>query len=113
MSSFNESLIHYRTLLLAQQQGTLQLSNDNLDTGALTGAGAYRLTDESYAKLLDKTSGRAVSEALRRDLLSYYADLEKPFATKQNSKAWHKVVKELEALKSMSQAETTQGSCRE
>jgi hypothetical protein len=113
MSSFNESLIHYRTLLLAQQQRTLQLPNDNLDTGAITGAGAYRLTDESYAKLLDKTSGRAVGEALRRDLLSYYADLEKPFATKQNSKAWHKLIKELDALNSMPQAETTQGSCRE
>jgi hypothetical protein len=113
MSSFNESLIHYRTLLLAQQQRTLQLPNDNLDTGAITGAGAYRLTDESYAKLLDKTSGRAVGEALRRDLLSYYADLEKPFATKQNSKAWHKLIKELDSLNSMPQAETTQGSCRE
>jgi hypothetical protein len=113
MSSFNEALIHYRTLLLAQQQHTLQLPNDNLDTGAFTGAGAYRLTDESYAKLLDKTSRRAVSEALRRDLLSYYADLEKPFATKQNSKAWHKLIKELDAMKSMPQAETNQGSCRD
>jgi hypothetical protein len=113
MSSFNEALIHYRTLLLAQQERTLQLPNDNLDTGELTGAGAYRLTDESYAKLLDKTTGRAVSEALRRDLLSYYADLEKPFATKHNSKAWHKLIKELDALRSMPQAETNQGSCRD
>jgi hypothetical protein len=113
MSSFNEALIHYRTLLLAQQERTLQLPNDNLDTGAHTGAGAYRLTDESYAKLLDKTSGRAVSGALRRDLLSYYADLKKPFATKQNSKAWHKLIKELDTLKSIPQAETNRDSCRD
>jgi hypothetical protein len=100
MNSFNETLEHYRTLLLAQQEHRLQLPNNNLDTGAVTGAAAYRLADETYAKLLDKTSGKPVSEAMRRDLLFYYADLEKPFATKQNSKAWHKLIKELATLRS-------------
>ena len=100
MNSFNKTLIHYRALLLAQKEHRLQLPNDNLDTGDVTGAAAYRLADNTYAKLLDKTSGKSVSEALRQDLLSYYADLGKPFATKQNSKAWHKLVKELDTLKS-------------
>jgi hypothetical protein len=100
MNSFNETLAHYRALLLAQQEHRLQLPNENLDTGAVTGAAAYRLTDETYAKLLDKTSGKRVSDALRTDLLSYYADLEKPFATKRNSKAWHELIKELDTLKS-------------
>jgi hypothetical protein len=50
--------------------------------------------------LLDKTSGKPVSDALRRDLLSYYADLQKPFATKRNPKAWHELIKELNTLKS-------------
>ena len=100
MSSFNKALVHYRALLLAQQERRLQLPNDNLDTGAVTVAAAYRLTDETYAKLLDKTSGKPVPEALRRDLLSYYADLEKSFANKQNSKAWHRLIKELDTLKS-------------
>ena len=100
MNSFNEALAHYRALLLAQQEHRLLLPNDNLDTGAVTGAAAYRLTDETYAKLLDKTSGKPVSEALRRDLLSYYADLEKPFATKRNSNAWNELLKELAILKS-------------
>src|SRR5258708_33016397 len=92
MNSFNKTLCHYRALLLAQREHRLQLPNDNLDTGAVTGAAAYRLTDETYAKLLDKTSGKPVPEALRRDLLSYYADLDKPFANTQNSKAWHKLI---------------------
>jgi len=100
MNSFNKTLDHYRALLLAQREDRLQLPNDNLDTGAVTGAAAYRLTDETYAKLLDKTSGKPVSEALRRDLLSYYADLEKPFATKRNSNAWNELLKELAILKS-------------
>ena len=111
MSSFNKTLVHYRMLLLAQQQHQLQLPNDNLDTGAVTGAATYRLADETYANLLNKTSGKPVSDALRQDLLSYYTDLERPFATKRNSKAWHELIKELDALKSMSQAETNQDSC--
>ncbi len=100
MSSFNESLDHYRVLLFAEQEGKLQLLNDNLDTGAVTGAATYRLADEAYAKLLDKTSGKPVLDSLRLDLLSYYADLQKPFATKRNSKAWHDLIKELDTLKS-------------
>jgi hypothetical protein len=100
MNSFNQALDHYRVLLLAQQERRLHLPNENLDTGAVTGAATYRLADQTYAKLLDKTSGKPVSDALRRDLLSYYADLEKPFATKRNSKAWHELLKELDTLKS-------------
>jgi hypothetical protein len=99
MNSFNETLDRYRALLLAQQEGQLQLPNDNLDTGALTGAATYGLMDEAYAELLDKTSGKPLSDALREDLLSYYADLDKPFATKQNSKAWQNLIKELDTLK--------------
>ena len=70
MSSFNETLILYRALLLAEQRRRLQLANYNLDTGAVTRSPAYRLTDETYAKLLDKTSGTPVPEVLRRDPLS-------------------------------------------
>ena len=100
MNSFNETLEHYRALLLAQQEHRLQLPNDNLDTGADTGGAEYRLADQTYAKLLRETSGKPVSEALRRDILSYYADLEKPFATKGNLKAWHELIGELDTLKS-------------
>jgi hypothetical protein len=106
MNSFNETLDHYRALLAAQQEGRLQLPNDNLDTGAVTGAASYRLTDDTYAKLLKNTSGRPISNALRQEFLSYYADLEKPFATKRNSKAWQDVLKELNTLKSTSVAVT-------
>jgi zinc dependent phospholipase C len=100
MNSFNETLDRYRLLLFAQQEGQLQLPNDNLDTGTLTGAADYRLTDETYAKLLQETRGKPVSNGLRQEFLSYYADLAKPFATKGNSKAWQELIKELEALKS-------------
>lgn len=101
MSSVNDTLEHYRALLLAQREDRLKLPNDNLDTGSITTAASYRLTDETYARLLAKTSGKPVSNALRLDLLLYYADLEKPFATKRNSKAWHDLINDLNTLKSM------------
>jgi hypothetical protein len=99
MSSFNETLDHYRALLLAQHEDRLRLPNDNLDTGAITGGATYGLTDRTYAELLNKTSGKPISDALRQDILFYYADLEKPFATKQNPKAWQDLIKNLNTLK--------------
>jgi hypothetical protein len=100
MQSFNQTLDDYRALLSAQQNGRLQLPNDNLDTGTLTGAAVYQLTDETYAKLLNETNGKRISDALRLDLLDYYSDLNKPFATKRSSKAWHELLQELDTLRS-------------
>ena len=101
MHSFNETLDHYRLLLIAQQEGTLRLPNENLDTGGLTDPAVYRLADETYANLLSKTSGKPISDALRRDILAYYADPEKGFATKKDPEAWQKVLRELDRLKAM------------
>jgi len=101
MRSFNETLDHYRLLLLLQQEGRLQLPNENLDTGGLSGPAVYRLSDETYANLLGRTSGEPVSDSLRRDILGYYADLGKEFATKKDPQAWAKVLTELDSLKSM------------
>ena len=44
-------------------------------------------------------SGKPVSEPLRADILSYYADLGRDFATKKDPKAWQKVLSDLEKLK--------------
>jgi hypothetical protein len=101
MNSFNITLERYRAQLLAQQEGRLQLPNDNLDTGEATVPASYRLADDTYAKLLKKISGQAISDELRQELLYYYADLEKPFATKRNPKAWRELVRELNTLKSV------------
>jgi hypothetical protein len=109
MHSFNETLDQYRLLLVAQQEGTLRLPNDNLDTGGLTGPAVYRLTDETYAALLGKTSGKPISDALLRDILAYYADLEKGFATKKDPEAWQKVLRQLDRLKTMPTAGGAKG----
>jgi hypothetical protein len=101
MHSVNESLDQYRSLLIAQGEGRLQLSNDNLDTGGLTDPAVYRLADETYANLLGMTNGKPISDALRRDILGYYADPDRGFATKKDPAAWKTVLSELDRLKAM------------
>jgi hypothetical protein len=99
MHSFNETLAHYQKLLVAQGEGRLLLENDNLDTGGITEAGVYRPADKSYAMLLGKLDGKPVSDDLRRNILEYYADLQKPFVTKKNPREWKNVLRELDNLK--------------
>jgi hypothetical protein len=99
MHSFNETLSLYRGLLVAQKEGHLQLPNENFDTGELTEPTAYSLTDKTYAKLLDKVSGKPISEALRSNTLAFYADLGAPYATKKDPRAWQHVLDELSKLR--------------
>jgi len=99
MHSFNETLALYQKLLVAQGEGRLELPNDNLDTGEITEAGVYRPADKSYATLLTKLDGKPVSDDLRRNILQFYADLEKPFVTKKNPREWKNVLRELDTLK--------------
>ncbi len=99
MHSFNETLNDYRGLLVAQQEGRLQLPNENFDTGELTEPAAYPFADQTYAKLLHKVSGKPISDALRNDILAYYAKLDAPFATKKDPTAWQTVLDELGKLK--------------
>lgn len=103
MDSINQAFDHYRALLVAERNGKLQLPNENLDTGTVTGASTYRLMDKTYAQLLEKTSGKPIPDALRDDLLSYYADLDKPFATKRDSKRWQELLRDLDRLTAQKQ----------
>jgi hypothetical protein len=99
MHSFNETLALYEQLLVAQREGTLILLNKNFDTGESTEAGAYHLTDKTYAELLGKLNGKPTSSALRKNILDFYADLGKPIETKKSPKEWQNVLRELEVLK--------------
>ena len=100
MESVNKTLDHYRVLLEELAENKLQLPNENLDTGAETAAATYGLSDQTYAKLVEKLSGHPISEALRQNILFYFSDLDMPFATKKNPKEWKKVVGDLNLLKS-------------
>ena len=57
---------------------TLALPNCDFDSGRPTKAAEYSLTDDTYAKLLDRLSGRKfdlTSRQLRANLLEFYSDL--------------------------------------
>jgi hypothetical protein len=101
MASFNASIDRYRELLAELKADRPQLPNQNFDTGALTAAGQYKLTDAAYAKLLDKLADHYadLSTELRGDILAFYGNLDAPIATKTSDKEWAKVLKELDELK--------------
>jgi hypothetical protein len=101
MASFNASIDRYRELLVEVKRDRLQLPNQNFDTGALTQAGQYKLTDAAYAKLLDKLAHHydGMSPELRGDLLGFYNNLEAPIATKTNDKEWATLLKQLDELR--------------
>src|SRR5438477_10394139 len=110
MKSVNETLTHYRTLLAAQGRGDLKLPNLNFDTGDPIKPGTYRLADSAYAKLLDKLNGKPVPPDLRANILAYYSNINAPFATKHDPKAWEKVLRDLDALKAQEPSAASESS---
>ena len=103
MASFNSTIDRYRELLSEQSSGELKLPNDNLDVGELTPAGKYRLTDVTYAELLDKLNGHYTEapQDLRSDILAFYQDLSLPISTKTNGGDWARVLEEIGQLQSV------------
>ncbi len=79
-SSFSDTMKRYQALL-GQVKGTsIQLVNDNFDTGKPTKMGDYRMADETYAELLEKLSkaNASVSAELRANVLAFYGNSEAP-----------------------------------
>jgi hypothetical protein len=103
MASFNSTIDRYRELLSEQSEGRLKLPNANLDVGALTAAGRYRLTDAAYSGLLHKLHGHytEMPPELRGDILAFYHDLGAANTTKANAGDWARVLKELDQLESV------------
>ena len=108
IASVNHTLDNYNGLLNEVGTKQLHLANTDFDTGRLTHAGEYVLTDDAYAHLLDqlaKHNFENVSPELRENILSYYSDPSSPIATKRNAVAWQKTQEELEKLKAITTPE--------
>lgn len=76
MASFNEALKNYRHSLAELGKGdSLQLSNDNLDTGDVARYGTYKPADKAVDKLVRKLVDKhaEVPEELRQSLRKFYA----------------------------------------
>ena len=78
--------------------------NRDLDTGRRVTPGGYRLTDDTYARLLAKVtkdSTRVIREALKHDILDYYSDPDSPISTRRDATKWAQVQHHLEALRAL------------
>jgi len=100
--SINTTVDQYRVFLEEVRSDTLVLPDCDLDSGKLTTAAEYSLTDDTYAKLLtqlaDKKFG-STSPELRANILEFYGDLSAPFETKRDPVRWQSVLTLLDQLR--------------
>ena len=111
--SINLTVDQYRTFLHAVGTDSLLLPKCDLDSGQVTKAAEYSLTDDTYAKFLDQLSARKfdrTSPELRTNILNFYADLSVPIETKKNQVRWQSVLTELDQLKSAAPVPPVAGS---
>jgi len=102
IASVNHTLDNYKGLLVEVRANKLHLANTDFDTGRMTHAGEYVLTDNSYAHLLDqlaKNNFDQVTPELRQNILAFYGDPNAPVATKRKTAAWEKTQDEVQRLK--------------
>jgi|SRR5579859_238221 len=109
VASVNRSLDNYKGLLSEVRKKDVRLPNTDFDTGRMTHAGEYALTDNTYAHLVDdlaKDNFIQASPELRENILAFYSDEKAPLATKRNPAAWEKTEGELQRLKDTPQQPT-------
>ncbi len=104
LESMNAATDALQRLLATWDTRGQSLPNRDLDTGEKVRPGGYRLTDETYAKLLEAITKQASDKlpaGLKQAVLEYYADPAAPLSTKKDSKKWAQVQEELIVLKRM------------
>jgi hypothetical protein len=80
------------------------LENRDLDTGLLTQPGGYKLTDETYAKLLHRLVADPkvpIPASVKEDVLHYYDRPELPTFTKMYPERWTRAQADLTILQKM------------
>jgi hypothetical protein len=105
VQSLNTTLLHFRAILKdAPHLSTAVLPNRDLDTGAPVRPGSYRLTDQTFAQLLNRivqTPTQPVPSTLKHDILAYYADPAAPISTRKHPKQWAQVQTNLTTLRAI------------
>jgi zinc dependent phospholipase C len=100
-NSFNATVDRYRRLLVAVNNGQLDLPNDNFDVGKVTVRGEYKLNDKTCAELLDRLAKErmaSIDPDLKTELLAYYAE-NAPVATPhRHDKSAMKIQREIRTL---------------
>ncbi len=116
IKSVNQTVEDFRATLRQADEKTLHLENRDCDTGRETSPGEYRLSDKTYADLLDKLAEHnfdQVSPELRANILSYYADPHLLLSARNNKKDkdktdWPKIEKQIDQLKAYSGSVATE-----
>jgi len=101
-TSINNTVDHYGALLVNVRKKSLQLPDNDLDSGKPTAAGEYSLADDTYAKMLSQLADKkfeATSIALQKNILGFYSDPAAKVEAKKDPKKWQKVQTNLDALK--------------
>ena len=102
--SINTTIDQYRAFLEQVRSDSLVVPNCDLDSGSVTKAAEYSLTDDTYATLLAQLSDRKfdrTSPQLRDNILQFYSDPSAKIETKKDSVRWQSVLVSLDQLKSM------------
>jgi hypothetical protein len=102
--SINTTVDHYRAFLEAVRTDSLVVPNCDLDSGNVTKAAEYSLTDDTYAALLAQLSERKfdrTSPELRDNILQFYSDPSAPIETKKDPIHWQHVLTALGQLRSV------------
>ena len=105
IASVDHTLDDYKKLLAEAGTKKLQLPNTDFDTGRMTRAGEYVLTDKAYARWLDQLSQHnfdQITPDLRENILAFYGDPNAAIATKGKASDWEKTQDELQRLKALS-----------
>jgi hypothetical protein len=104
LKSINSTVDQYRIYLQGLKAEKLTLENKDFDTGKRTTEGEYRLTDEAYAKLLDKLVNAKFADtslALQQNILGFYQDPNAPNLNKNHPDQRNKTLKNIEELRSL------------
>ena len=113
IKSINTTVDEYRVFLEQVRNDTLVLPNCDFDSGQVTKAAEYSLTDETYAKLLAQLSEHKfdrTSPELRENILQFYSDLSASIDTKKDQVRWQGVLTGLDQLKSVAPVPTLAGT---
>jgi hypothetical protein len=103
VQSFDKAARQYTAQLEAAHTRSLRLEDWNYDLGQPSKPGTYGLQDKTYAYWLGKLAEaqyRAVTPAIRTNLLTYYRNLDIDFETKKNPREWSRLLQQIAELKS-------------
>jgi len=103
IKSVNKTVARYRDELREVSSGHPKLPNLNFDTARKPHPGEYKLSDETYARLLDELSKKGLQQIhpdLRENILVYYSQGGPTnIASCKERKAWEKTQAQLSNLK--------------